>query len=398
MERYGHLIGNNSRVPNVEDKRLWTPHGQRQSEPDAKSLHFIDAAEFLAMEFPVEWLVDKMIATGQPLMIGGPDKSLKTTTAMDLAIAIATGSKFLFEFETVQGNVGFISAESGRSKLQSTLRAQLEARGMSPDDVCDRLFVNTEIPDMTDPAFIRELRGYIEDKTMRLLVVDPTYMAMPVDGKETSIFGMSGYLKPISQICQDLDCTVGLVHHFRKIGDRDRFSVPQRDWLAYAGWAAFMRQWLLLNVREAYQDDGIHRLWLRYGGSESQAGTYAMTVDEGTVDARNWSVDLKFAAAAIDEAQADRQRRQQEAKTEREQNTLNIRRAKIINTLTQYQPIHESKLRQYSGLSSTNFAAPFAELLKEQAIEERGQIKAGNHKVVAIYQVKGHTSDTEDSQ
>jgi hypothetical protein len=46
-------------------------------------------------EFDLEYLIDRVLVSGQPCIIGGAKKSLKTSILIDLAISLATGHKFL---------------------------------------------------------------------------------------------------------------------------------------------------------------------------------------------------------------------------------------------------------------------------------------------------------------
>ena len=51
--------------------------------------------EFMATDFKQEFHVNRVLASGQPAVIGGPQKALKTGVLIDLAVSLGTGTTFL---------------------------------------------------------------------------------------------------------------------------------------------------------------------------------------------------------------------------------------------------------------------------------------------------------------
>ncbi len=58
----------------------------------------VDSATLAEMEFKREWLIKNILVIDQPGVIGGPMKSMKTSTMLDMAISIGTGKPFLGRF------------------------------------------------------------------------------------------------------------------------------------------------------------------------------------------------------------------------------------------------------------------------------------------------------------
>jgi RecA-family ATPase len=78
----------------------------------------MNSAEFAAKKHPRAWLVEDVLVPGQPCVIGGPPKSLKTTLAIDLAVGLGTGTNFLRQFDVPKRrNVALFSGESAEATI-----------------------------------------------------------------------------------------------------------------------------------------------------------------------------------------------------------------------------------------------------------------------------------------
>src|SRR5262249_6637560 len=86
----------------------------------------------------LESLVEVVFVVGQPIVIGGPYKSLKTSLAADLAISLAAGTPFLGTFPVPRARcTAFLSGESGEVTLRQLATRIAMARGLQavPDGV-----------------------------------------------------------------------------------------------------------------------------------------------------------------------------------------------------------------------------------------------------------------------
>ena len=92
-----------------------------------------------------------------PMIIAGPEKCLKTSIAVDLAVSLATGRPFLGHFEVGRPvRVAVLSGESGEHALQDTFHRVCRARNVDPKG-CEILW-QFDLPSFVDPADVEAWR------------------------------------------------------------------------------------------------------------------------------------------------------------------------------------------------------------------------------------------------
>src|SRR5262245_6344007 len=92
---------------------------------------FLDSAAFARQKYRIDWLAEGVLAAGQPAVIGGPAKSLKTSLAVDLAVSLGTGTPFLGRFKVPRRRrVAVMAGESGRAGLQALAQRVAKAKGV----------------------------------------------------------------------------------------------------------------------------------------------------------------------------------------------------------------------------------------------------------------------------
>jgi hypothetical protein len=269
-------------------------------------LNAMTAADFLTKTFPREWLVKGLIVRDQPLVIGGPKKTLKTNTMVDLCVSLASSTPVLNHFEVPRRTrVLLISGESGEHTIQETIRRISKSKGLTVGDL-DGLFVAFDLPRLNHTDDLNTLGEFIRENEIAVVVIDPLYLALlaSADGGRrldpANLFDMGPLLRGISRKCLECGATPILVHHTKK-NVAAPYELPELEDLAFAGIQEFARQWLMLQRREPYQPGtGEHKLWLRTGGSAGHSGDYGVDVVEGVVDDdwhdRNWSVTVCLAS------------------------------------------------------------------------------------------------------
>lgn len=261
----------------------------------ARFAEMITSADLDKADFRQHFLIPKILVAGQPGVIGGRTKALKTTIAVDLVLSLGSGTKFLDHFDADRVNVGFWSGESGDATIQHTARRIAKTKGVNLAD-CS-IHWSFDVPQLSRNDHIGRLIHIIQQKTLEVVVIDPLYLSLlnPESSTRTGdLFAMGQALQPIAEIARKTGCTPILLHHFRKNTQADETEPATLEELSQSGVAEFVRQWILLQRKVPYTHDGNHQLYMRAGGSAGHAGFWDLDISEGDpILERHWTVSVE---------------------------------------------------------------------------------------------------------
>lgn len=307
------------------------------SLPEIPEYKYFTAGDFEEAEFPENYLINGILLEGQPCLLGGPKKTLKTNISIDLALSLTSETKFLGNFIVNRKcRVGLMSSESGGATIKETMLRICSEKNIQPKDQ-DLFFILT-VPDLDNEVNIGMLNRLIDKCKLDVLILDPAYLMMPGIGTNAgNLFEVGKRLEVISKIAQEKGITPVICHHTRKNANNPN-DPPELEDLSWSGFQEWARQWILLGRRYKYnpENPGEHALWLVSGGSAGHSGQWGVDINEGEKHAhmmRTWKVDILDSENLHNENKAHKNLKRENAQNAKKEADIQESREKILDFL-----------------------------------------------------------------
>ena len=152
------------------------------------------------------WLIEDFWENGSVGIIGAPSKSFKSTFALNLACAVATGKPFDGR-EVKQGAVLIIQGENNLSMEQNKIYSITGSTTPPPI-----YFVEDNIT----MEHIYKLENDMRELEIKLLIIDPMYLLFG-NGDINRHQDIVSRLETLSRISKNIGCAIMLIHHSRKL-------------------------------------------------------------------------------------------------------------------------------------------------------------------------------------
>lgn len=361
----------------------------KERQPGGSLFSTIDSATLASGDFTMNYLVEGVAVEGQPGVIGGMQKTLKTSIAIDLGLSIAFGGHFLGRFKAHERRrVLFMSAESGMSTIQETALRIADQMGRRLDDA-DVVWCE-QVPRLDDMRHLDEIEQLFRREGIQVAILDPTYLMLGEAADSVSnVFAQGRVLGNLNRVCMECGVTPILLHHLKRSGDPH--AVPTLADLAFAGFAEFFRWWVLLARRTPYQPGtGLHELWASFGGSAGHNSLHAVDVDEGVrtaTEPRRWGVLIQ----SPDAVRREDEHRREHVKESRERDRIaGLRNIALRELFKAGQPLTKRDWRGRCGVNDGTMEKIIGELLDSGSIEPADVVKSNRRKPYDGYDVAEH--------
>ena len=379
------------------------------NESGGIDFEIIDSATFAETDYNTNFAIEGIMTEGQPQLYGGPSKSLKTSVMLDQFLSLAAKVPFLGRFAVPKAKrCLLLSSESGCATLKETALRICDAKGINLADLGDQMQWGFRPPQLNASNHIATLEHIILRERIDVIGIDPAYLSMNLAGNDASNqFAVGAVLMNLTRLQSDTGATPILATHFRmhmQLG-----TMPTLEHVAGAGFGQWARQWMLLNRREAFNDEnpGNHQLLMTFGGSAGHAGGYALDIEEGLIqDGRIWQVSVSRLSEIREKLENDREERKRHHANVTHEN----HRVAILRSMKRF-PRGESMstIRDLTGISGRYFRPVWEDLLSSQEIEqcefEKGKAKKdgtpktypGCRIVDPVSRLSKQDSDTSDT-
>ncbi len=174
----------------------------------------VRAVELVTEQRGPKWLIDGLWAADGVGVIGGAPKCCKTWLALELAVAVASGTDALGRFPVITpGPVLAYAAEDAPTDLHDRLLALGAVRGLSLGRL-DLFLLTTPVLRLDTALDRTRLAATLEQLRPRLLLLDPLVRLHRSD--ENSAADMAALLGELRDLQRRYALAIMLVHHLRK--------------------------------------------------------------------------------------------------------------------------------------------------------------------------------------
>ena len=188
---------------------MYSEEAFREERPRLKVINCVDLVE--TRYDRIDWIVEGLLKPGLSVLAGAP-KIGKSWMVLQLCLAVAKGEPFL-GMETHGCDVLYITLEDSETRLQDRLLRLT-------DDMPERLNITLSCPGIGE-ELRRTLTVYCVDHPFTRLIVIDTFQKIREQSSQMSYAGDYAEVSAVKRIADELNISILLVHHTRKMSDSD---------------------------------------------------------------------------------------------------------------------------------------------------------------------------------
>lgn len=395
VESASKASGKVNYLRNADPERWESIQVPKYSQPVVvRSFAGIDASELAshATQEP-EWLVQDIFTIDEPVLVGARSKGCKTLQLTDLAVAVASGTKWMGVFNVPKRRkVLLITGEANYRRIAKHIEKACKVRGIKFADLKGFLRVEAVkfpcLPSRKDQATIC---ADVKEHGFEVVIADPLYRGLTgVDSARLSEMGSA--IKEFQAACAPA-CMI-LSHHVVKSAAREYGQPPALEDMTGAGIAESCGQWWLVGRNEKYAWDGKHDLCVQFGGREGQGGGRRILFNE-----RDWTFQVDAWHEYTEQAKEELVQRRHEARLEAEERKRQSTRTLILKAVRNVKtPQSKSQIRESCGAVQADFRVVFPELLQERTLVQRPYRDALNRRQAAGYLLKDYVKEYDKKE
>jgi len=190
----------------------------------------------------IDWVLEGIIQRGANGLFVARPKAGKSLAILDLAIALASGQKWLDFFVPKRVRVAFVSREDVAALSQWRLKKLRAHRGLSAADLDGWLYLNAKglkpKIKLDCPEDVTALIADLKKHQSEFLFLDVARVLHGADENDSTAVQKS-LVDPMNQIQSEVGCGICLVHHTNKQPDAT-LTESIRGASAIAGFAEFV--------------------------------------------------------------------------------------------------------------------------------------------------------------
>jgi RecA-family ATPase len=223
--------------PTEENLARWQAEARQLSAVDLPPGEALEVAYGWAVPYttwrkhtppPAKWLIPQWLPAGSIVLLSGHSKyTMKTTTALCMAFAIACKRPFSGELPPAPQNVLYVLEEGAWNDTYGRLEAIRNTLNIGEDEATNLYIAFRNGVKLNDPNrfWVTKIKETIQEKKIVCLFIDTfTYAKL---GDENAVKDMLPCAQTIQEI-QTLGCTVVILTHLRK-GTKTRGEDPSEQ-------------------------------------------------------------------------------------------------------------------------------------------------------------------------
>jgi RecA-family ATPase len=189
----------------------------------------------------IDWLVEGVIQRGSNGLFISRPKAGKSYATVDLALALASGQKWLGFYVPKRVRVALVSREDNARLTQARLMKLSAHRNLTPDALDDYLYINAKglkpkiMLDYEEDVV--RLIADLKQQRSEFLILDVMRVLHTADENDNT--EMQRVISVLNRIQDETSCSICLIHHDNK-GKDATLTERARGASAIAGYAEFI--------------------------------------------------------------------------------------------------------------------------------------------------------------